>query len=143
MKRWRFAACIIMLLMVVTLCACQNVNHNRYGTLALDNDILYYYANGYVYRYKDGKSEKYEKADSIHFEVLDGKIVYDNEESTDEDDTVPESLTTPYDDQLEGAYSIVYTNERVYARFPDGDSRIEVYEIMDEGELKNIDTIEY
>lgn len=122
------------------------INGNRYGSVALVNGELYYYANHYVYKYSSGKSKKVELADSSYFSISteggDVKINYNDESSSEVTDN-------PYKDILSPGtqYSVVYDDKYVYARYPEGDARIDVYMInspsADSGSLKKTDTITF
>ncbi|MBR0511342.1 MAG: hypothetical protein IJJ81_02060 [Ruminococcus sp.] len=122
------------------------INGNRYGSMAIVNGELYYYANHYVYKYSSGKSKKVEWADSCHFTVsTEGgnvKINYNDESSS-------ESTDNPYKDILSPGmqYSVVYDDKYVYARYPQGDAKIDVYMISspsaESGSLKKTDTITF
>lgn len=124
----------------------RRINGNRYGSMAVVNGELYYYANNNVYRYSSGRISKIEKADSCYFTVStaggDLKINYNDESSS-------ESTDNPYKDILSPGtqYSVVYDDKYVYARYPQGDAKIDVYMISspssDSGSLKKIDTITF
>ena len=124
----------------------RRINGNRYGSMAVVNGELYYYANNNVYRYSSGRISKIEKADSCYFTVStaggDLKINYNDESSS-------ESTDNPYKDILSPGtqYSVVYDDKYVYARYPQGDAKIDVYMISspssDNGSLKKIDTITF
>ena len=124
----------------------RRINGNRYGSMAVVNGELYYYANNNVYRYSSGRISKIEKADSCYFTVStaggDLKINYNDESSS-------ESTDNPYKDILSPGtqYSVVYDDQCVYARYPQGDAKIDVYMISspssDSGSLKKIDTITF
>ena len=124
----------------------KRINGNRYGSMAVVNGELYYYANNNVYRYSSGRSSKVEKADSCYFTVStaggDVKINYTDENSGEVTDNPYKDILTP------GAqYSVVYDDKYVYARYPEGDARIDVYMInspsADSGSLKKTDTITF
>ena len=124
----------------------RRINGNRYGSMAVVNGELYYYANNNVYMYSSGRISKIEKADSCYFTVStaggDLKINYNDESSS-------ESTDNPYKDILSPGtqYSVVYDDKYVYARYPQGDAKIDVYMISspssDSGSLKKIDTITF
>jgi len=134
---------VVLCVLVMGLAGCKDVNANRYGSMTLLNDELYYYANDYVYKYSSGTISEVEKAESIYFDVYekDGKIEINYRDSGD---TYVESR---YDSLLDGAGRIVYNEEFVYARYPAGDGRICIYRITEAssetGELEEIDEIEF
>lgn len=119
----------------------SNENKNRYGSMVLYEDELYYYNNGSVYKYNDGISTQIEKADSMFFTVNNdnGTPVI---EYKDEGDEVKE---TPYDTMLKGATYIACNDSYVYARYPGKSVTIAVYSVVrSEGSadtLKIIDDI--
>ncbi len=122
------------------------VNGNRYGSLALVNGELYYYANHYVYKYSSGRSKKVEWADSCYFSVNtsggDAKLSYTA-------DAPANTSENPYSDLLPSAADLpsVYDDKYVYVRYPEGMAKIVVYKInapsADSGSLEKIDEITF
>lgn len=134
---------LVLFVLLIGLAGCKDANANRYGSMALLNDELYYYANDYVYKYASGACVEVEKADSPYFDVTetDGvvEISYrDSGEGYEE---------TPYADLLDGAGQIVYNEEFVYARYPGGEGSITVYRVMESSDgtetLEPVDEIEF
>ena len=122
------------------------INGNRYGSMALVNGELYYYANHYVYKYSSGKRKKVEWADSCYFSVStaggDAELNYT--------DAAPASISeAPYKELLPSGteYSSVYDNNYVYVRYPEGKAKIVVYKInapsAGSGSLEEIDEITF
>ncbi len=116
-------------------------NGNRYGSMVLYEDDLYYYNNGSVYKYIDGTSTQVEKADSMFFTVNNdnGTPVIEYKDEGDE------AKETPYDSMLEGAINVACNDSYVYARYPGECVTIEVYSIVSSNgstdTLKKIDEI--
>ncbi|MCR5599310.1 MAG: hypothetical protein K6G33_00990 [Ruminococcus sp.] len=122
------------------------INGNRYGSMALVNSELYYYANHYVYKYSSGKSKKAEWADSCYFSVntSDGDVEFNYYKEA------PAHISeNPYKDLLPSGtdYSSVYDDKYVYVRYPEGMAKIVVYKInapsADNGSLEKIDEITF
>lgn len=134
---------VLLCVLLVGLVGCKNVNSNRYGSMILLNDELYYYANDSVYKYTSEKSVEVEAAESPYFDVSEQggtvKISY-----RDSGDVLVE---TPYSKQLDGAGQIVYNDEFVYARYPQGEGKIVIYRIVETEEetkkLEIVDEIEF
>ena len=122
------------------------VNGNRYGSMALINGELYYYANHYVYKYSSGKSKKVEWADSCFFSISTsgGDVEFNYT-----DDAPVHISENPYKELLPSGteYTSVYDNKYVYVRYPQGDALIVVYKInapsADSGSLEEIDEITF
>ncbi|WP_028517972.1 hypothetical protein [Ruminococcus flavefaciens] len=122
------------------------INGNRYGTMALVNGELYYYANHYVYKYSSGKSKKVEWADNCYFSISTsgGDVEFNYT-----DEAPAHTSENPYKDLLPSAvdYASVYDNKYVYVRYPEGDAKIVVYKInapsADKGSLEKIDEITF
>jgi len=117
---------VILCVLLVGLVGCKDVNANRYGSMALHNDELYYYANDFVYKYASETSVKVEEAESPYFDIFeqDGTVQISYRDSGDV------SVETPYTERLDGAGQILYNDEFVYARYPGGDGQIVVYQIV-------------
>lgn len=134
---------VLLCVLLVGLVGCKNVNSNRYGSMVLFDDELYYYANDAVYKYTSEESVKVEAADSPYFDVSEQggtvKISY-----RDSGDVFAE---TPYREQLDDAGQIVYNDEFVYARYPQGRGKIVIYRIVETEEetekLEIVDEIEF
>ena len=122
------------------------INGNRYGSMALVNGELYYYANHYVYKYSSGKSKKVEWADSSYFSIsTSGRDV----EFNYTDEAPDQTSENPYKDLLPSLedYQAVYDNKYVYVRYPEGKAKIVVYKInapsAGSGSLEEIDKITF
>lgn len=133
---------VLLCVLLVGLVGCKNVNSNRYGSMILLNDELYYYANDSVYKYTSEKSVKVEAAESPYFDVSEqgGTVKISYRDSGDV------FVETPYSEQLDGAGQIVYNGEFVYARYPQGGGKIVIYRIVKTEEetekLEIVDEIE-